>query len=140
MLNEIKLLATCFFSFIIIDLLWIGVIAKKFYIIQLMSIGRINNEGQLQPVLWAAVVVYILLSVGVVYYVLPRIEFEATPTFLAGALMGLIIYGVYDMTNYSTLKDYSLWLTIGDMIWGAILCGIVTSIARSVRDLVLTKM
>ena len=135
MMNEIKLLATCFISIIVIDFVWLGLIAKKFYTSQMSVIGRIY-DGNFQPILWAAGVVYILLSIGIVYFVLPKLEFNASivPTFLLGALMGFVIYGVYDMTNYSTLKDWTLILTFADMCWGAVVCGLVTVIARFVRD------
>lgn len=134
-MNEIKLLATCFISIIVIDFVWLGLIAKKFYTNQMSVIGRIY-EGNFQPILWAAGIVYILLSIGIVYFVLPKLEFNANivPTFLVGALLGFVVYGVYDMTNYSTLKDWTLILTFVDMCWGAVVCGLVTVIARFVRD------
>jgi uncharacterized membrane protein len=133
--SEIKLFGISFISFLLVDLLWIGVIAKKFYTNQMSVIGRIY-DGQFQPVLWAALLVYIFLSIGVVFYILPRLEMNASgiSSFLTGALLGLIIYGVYDMTNYSTLKDWPLILTLADMFWGAFLCGLITLFVRFIRD------
>jgi uncharacterized membrane protein len=38
-----------------------------------------------------------------------------------GALLGLIAYGTYDLSNYATLRDWPLALTALDMAWGAVL-------------------
>ena len=136
MFSELKLYATCFVSFAIIDFVWIGILMKNFYIDQLKPIGRIS-DGKFEPVLWAAGLVYVVLAIGVVQFVLPKISGETSwfATFGIGALMGLVIYGTYDFTNYSTLKDYTLAMTFADIAWGAVLGGLVTCIARYVRDL-----
>jgi uncharacterized membrane protein len=36
-----------------------------------------------------------------------------------GALLGLVAYGTYDLTNHATLRDWPLSLTIADMAWGS---------------------
>ena len=38
-----------------------------------------------------------------------------------GALIGLLAYGTYDMTNLATLKGWSLQVSLVDMAWGAFL-------------------
>ena len=40
-----------------------------------------------------------------------------------GAVLGLVIYGVYDFTNYATLRDWPLTLVFVDVAWGAVICG-----------------
>jgi len=45
-----------------------------------------------------------------------------------GALFGLFTYATYDLTNYATLRNWTLQLTVVDVAWGTIL-GAVTSIA-----------
>jgi uncharacterized membrane protein len=49
--------------------------------------------------------------------VIPR---ASTPPSAAGfgALLGLIVYGVYDFTNYSTLRQWPFVLTLADVAWG----------------------
>ena len=70
------------------------------------------------------------MGLAVALLVLPRLE-PTTPllkTFLLGATMGLIIYGVYDMTNLSILKNHPLPFVVADMAWGAFVFGAVTVI------------
>ena len=140
MLADLKLYATCFVSIIVIDLIWIGIIMKSFYIEQLRPIGRIvtvNGADKFEPVIWAAGACYVALSIGIVQFALPKATPDTTwlATFGIGALLGFVIYATYDFTNYSTLKDYTLAMTFADLAWGSVLGGMVTSIARYVRDM-----
>jgi len=122
-------------AFVVCDFLWLGLILKSFYMSQIGELLRTEN-GQMKPVLWAGALVYVLLSLGVVFLVLPRI---AKPdslimTFLFGALLGMIVYGTYDMTNYSILTKWPLPITWIDWAWGTFVCGLVTVITKTARD------
>jgi uncharacterized membrane protein len=35
-----------------------------------------------------------------------------------GALLGFVVYGVYDFTNLATLRHYPVKLAIVDVAWG----------------------
>ena len=135
---KVSLLALIFFA--VIDFVWLGLIAKNFYMAQLSSIGRYEN-GSLKPVLWAAGLVYILMTVALVFLVLPAVGPESSliTVFLKGALVGLVIYGVYDWTNYSTLKDFPLTLALADWSWGTFLFGIVAVLVHVSQGL-LTRL
>ncbi|HEY0919552.1 DUF2177 family protein [Devosia sp.] len=43
---------------------------------------------------------------------------------LAGAVLGLVAYGTYDMTNLSTLRNWSLTVSLVDMAWGTALTAV----------------
>ncbi|MCC6138203.1 MAG: DUF2177 family protein [Bdellovibrionaceae bacterium] len=133
---DLKLYATCFVSIIVIDFVWIGLVMKNFYVEQLKPIGRISAEG-FSPVLWSAIAVYIVLSIAIVHFALPKISQDASwaYTFGTGAVLGFVIYGTYDFTNHATLKDWTLAMTFVDIAWGSLLCGVVTLIAKFVRGL-----
>ncbi len=136
MFTELKLYVTCFVSFFVVDFIWIGILMKDFYIQQLRSIGRMTAD-KFEPQIWAAVAVYIALSVGIIQFVLPKINQSTSvvSTFGIGALLGLVIYSTYDFTNLSTLKNWTLALTLVDIAWGAVLCGLVSIIVKFVRDI-----
>ena len=40
-----------------------------------------------------------------------------------GALFGFFAYATYDMTNYATLRNWSLVVSIVDTAWGTVLTG-----------------
>ena len=136
MLTELKLYATCIVAIIVIDFIWIGLLMKSFYVEQMRLIGRISGD-KFEPVFWAAGLTYVVLSIGIVQFVLPKIGTETSwiSAFGIGALFGFVIYATYDLTNYSTLKDWNLILTFTDLTWGAVLGGFVTLITRYARDM-----
>lgn len=75
---------------------------------------------------------YVLYAVGVVVLVvLPALEHEHPlgRAILYGALLGLVAYGTYDLTNQATLRGWSSVVTLVDMTWGAFLTGVVVAIA-----------
>jgi uncharacterized membrane protein len=73
-----------------------------------------------------AIVFYVLYTVGIMIFVLPRDSAAADwrQVALFGALFGLFCYGTYDLTNYATIKPWSLTLTLADMAWGTVLTAI----------------
>jgi len=113
----IKLYAIALPVFFVIDMLWIGVVAKGFYAKQIGSL--------LKPdVNWiAAILFYLLFIVGLVVFVItPAVEKGSwTHAILFGALFGLVCYATYDLTNLALAKDWPLLVTIVDMTWGVVL-------------------
>jgi len=79
----------------------------------------------------AAISFYLLFVVGlIVFAILPAIQKHSwIQALLLGALLGLISYATYDLTNLATLKDWPLLVTIVDMFWGAFLGGAVSLIS-----------
>lgn len=73
----------------------------------------------------AALAFYLLYLAGVVYFaVIPAVDSGSWSTgLLRGAVLGLIAYGTYDLTNMATLKGWSLQLSALDMTWGTLLTG-----------------
>jgi uncharacterized membrane protein len=117
-------------AFIILDGIWLGLMMKDFYVRQLTPIARIV-DGSFAPIWWVALLVYVLLGLGVAVFVVPRASSAATAAGF-GALFGLIVYGVYDLTNYSTLAQWPAIVTAADMVWGSAACAAVAVAVYSV--------
>lgn len=110
------------------DFIWIGLIMNNFYKRELSAIAR-KKGNRLNPNLFTSALVYILLAGGIAIFVLPSAETNLS-ALLYGALIGLIIYGVYDLTNFSTLKNFSLKMAVVDLMWGTFLCGVASLITK----------
>lgn len=112
-----KLYLIAFIVFLVIDAIWLGFVANKFYRNQIGFIMKAT------PNYVAAIIFYLLFIVGLVYFVIqPGIEAESIgKVLLGGLLFGLITYATYDLTNLATLKDWPLTVTIIDLIWGSTL-------------------
>jgi uncharacterized membrane protein len=116
-------------QFIVFDLLWLGSVMKDFNMRQLADIGRFEN-GIFQMNYAAAAVTYVLMALSIPFYVLPLLKPKDSPLkiFFSGALLGLIVYGVFDMTNLAILRNYPLAFIAPDMAWGAFVFGLVALI------------
>ncbi|MEM8570619.1 MAG: DUF2177 family protein [Pseudomonadota bacterium] len=68
---------------------------------------------------------YLAYVGGLLWFVsIPALRNDNTvEAFMNGAILGLLCYGTYEMTNYATLADWSLEQVIADCIWGAVLTG-----------------
>jgi uncharacterized membrane protein len=116
--------------FFAIDMLWLGFIAKDFY---RENIGKLLTDN----VNWtAAIVFYLMFIAGLVIFVIsPAIEKSSWfYALIYGALFGLITYATYDLTNLATLKDWSLKVTIVDLIWGMVLSATVSTISYFISN------
>ena len=108
--------------FFVIDMVWLGVVAKSFY--------RKHLGAMLSPkVQWtAALLFYVLYIFGLLVFIIrPALE-RGTPVqaLFFGGLFGLICYATYDLSNMATLKDWPLIVTVVDLVWGTVLGGSVS--------------
>lgn len=128
-LAVIKSFCIAFVSFVILDFLWLGYVVKSFNLKQLAEIGRIEN-GNFSILFFSAILVYVMMSALMTVFVLPRIGAGGTwlQAFGWGAIMGLLVYGVFDMTNLSILKSYPVSFSIADMAWGTTVFGFVAGL------------
>ncbi len=108
--------------FVVIDLTWLSLVALKIY---RKEIGKILLD---KPKKVSSVFFYLLYILGLVFFVLnPSISRSSFNfSLIGGLLFGLVTYSTYDLTNLATLKGWSRYITIIDMIWGTILTGIVS--------------
>jgi uncharacterized membrane protein len=123
-MNALKLFAALAPITLVVDLLWIGVLMKGFYLRELGEIAR-REGGALAPRWGAAVLVYLVIPAGLILFVRPMAADEGrlTAALLRGALFGFILYGVYDFTNLATLEKWTIRMTVVDVAWGTTLCG-----------------
>jgi len=109
--------------FILVDMVWLGVVANGFYKRELGPLLRQHANGNLDPRIWPAALLYALLVLGVALFALPRARAGAMgEAVLWSALFGVIAYSVYDLTNYSTMQGFPLKVVVVDMIWGGVIC------------------
>lgn len=103
----------------VLDFIWLGVVAKKFYVREFEDM--LKNPFNI----YSAIVVYLLLALGIFIFVLNN-NFVKTPlsALVVGAVFGVIVYGVYDLTNYATIQNYSLKVVFVDMLWGGCIAGV----------------
>jgi uncharacterized membrane protein len=67
-------------------------------------------------------IAWLLLALGIRYF--------SAGSFLRGMLLGLVVYGVYNATNYAVLTNYNAGTAIADTLWGVFVVGAASYIVR----------
>ena len=117
-------------AFIIIDGLWLGIVAKNFYASQMGDLLR--KDFLVAP----AALFYLAYAAGLVFLAVRPTQPDLSLLNVAayGAIVGFMAYGTYDMTNLSTVRNWPVAMSIVDLSWGTVLSASVATVsAVSVR-------
>jgi uncharacterized membrane protein len=100
-------------AFGVLDFLWLGWVARSFYQAEIAPLMLPR------PNLAPAAVLYVLLAGGLLAFaIVPAASLGRAA--LAGAFLGLVVYGVYDLTNLAVLSGWTLRVALVDMAWGTV--------------------
>jgi uncharacterized membrane protein len=130
MIMFIKLYSIALPVFFLLDMLWLGLVAKSFYATQIGYLMKADINWT------AAILFYLLFIVGLVLFVIiPAVEKSSwVHALLFGALFGFVTYATYDLTNLATVKDWPLLVTVVDLAWGAVLAASVSIITYFIAN------
>ncbi len=123
-------------AFALIDSVWLRNAYTRLY---QPEIGEMLLPAGLR---WGpAIAFYLLYILGMmVFAVIPALKAGSWQVALVqGAMLGFFCYMTYDLTNYATLKVWSLKVTILDMIWGTVLTGSAAAAGAAITMKVLGK-
>jgi uncharacterized membrane protein len=128
----------CFFIslllFIVLDLLWFRIFAyKNIYKPQFNLINRFSRNDKKKRALLSALIAWVLMAITVsVFLVDFKPDSNNAEAFSFGMLIGFLIYGIYNFTNYATINNYKIKTLVSDTIWGTFLFGIVSLIVKQI--------
>ncbi len=116
-----------------IDAVWLGLIAANMY---RQSLGDILlDKFRAGP----AIAFYLLNILGLMVFAVPTAVGAGRwhQALLFGALYGVFTYATYDLTNFATLKVWTLRLTLTDIVWGSFVSGVATALGVVAADAVM---
>jgi uncharacterized membrane protein len=115
-------------AFLACDAVWLGLMATRLYRPRLGPLLRDDFA------LWPAAAFYLIYIAGILSFAIaPAFDSGRWTTALGrGALLGLVAYATYDLTNQATLRGWSSLVTIADLCWGSALTGVAATIGFSV--------
>jgi uncharacterized membrane protein len=98
----------------VLDAIWLTVMSPRLY---KPAIGELMAA---KPDMRAAVAFYLIYVFGIVFLaVLPALrEGSGMRAALMGAVLGLVAYATYDLTNQATLRVWPAHVTLIDLAWG----------------------
>ena len=108
------LVAGCVVLFL--DFIWLNLnmdYHKKFF--------RLVQGGPLKINVIPALIVYILIPFAIVYFAVNEAR-SLKDAAIKGAILGACMYGLYDLTNLSTLTGWTYRMALSDTLWGTLLC------------------
>ena len=79
----------------------------------------------------SAVLCYVFIIFSIYYF-----GFVLNIGLLNMFILGVIIYGIYELTNHATIKNWPLFMVIVDTLWGGILYSSSFSVSNYLLSLV----
>ena len=122
MFNFLMLLSAIIF--ISLDFIYLQSI-KNYFQKQVQSV----QGSAMQVNYLGAALCYVFLIAGINYFII-----KPNRSVSDAFLLGLVIYGVYETTNYALFKNWSIITVIIDTLWGGILFALTTYIVSLLRS------
>ena len=113
---NIKKLVVSTIRLLLIDALYLYSISKLFRD-QIVKVQRVVMEFRIE----GAILCYLALILGLNYFII-----QPKKSVVDAFILGLVIYAVYETTNYATLKKWSPTLVVMDTLWGGVLFALTT--------------
>ena len=135
-MDWIQFLAMWFVGFVtlvICDYIWLGIVLKDMIQEDFKPFIEVI-DGVTQVRLGVGLLAWAIISLGCVYFV--SMQATSIPhVLMLGAFFGFILYGCYDLTNLTFFKEYSIRFVIIDIIWGTVVCSLVSLSGYIVKNL-----
>lgn len=77
-----------------------------------------------------AAICYVFLVIGLYYFII-----QPRKSVSDAFLFGLVVYGVYETTNYALLTNWSMFSVIIDTLWGGVLFALTTLIINKLKKI-----
>lgn len=111
-------------AFLILDAIWLGVVAKDFY---RQQIGHLlAPDFRLGP----AVLFYLVYLGGVAWFALAPAAASGDwrAALIPAAVLGFVAYATYDLTNWAVMRDWPAVVTVADIAWGTVLTTVAAGV------------
>ena len=109
---------------IIMDLIWFSFSMKTIYMPTIQSIQG-NSMPDKYKFIYGGLVAWVLIALGINYFVVKNAT-NVKNAMVNGALFGLVMYGIFNGTNYALFEGWNLKTSIIDTLWGMYICGSVS--------------
>ncbi|MBS3755302.1 MAG: DUF2177 family protein [Desulfobacterales bacterium] len=114
-----KVAGISIFIFIVLDMLWLAVVARHLYFRQLSYLASVEN-GRIVFNLQVGILAQAIIALGLAVFVSLAIMVEnrLAAAVCTGAFAGFALYCTYDLTNLSFVKGYPAFISVVDIAWG----------------------
>ena len=113
-------------TFLVVDTLWIRNVVIGLYIKHVPEILSKDETGLVARK--APALLFYFIFYTVLFYFCINYAKTLKESVCTGALIGLITYSTYTLTNHTVMKQWNWWLSISDILWGVVLCSIIATV------------
>ena len=129
MLKHAAIYLAIFVTMVVIDMIWLRVIAVQWYA---DAMGPLLTD---KPNLIAAVAFYLLFPLGLlIFAVAPGESSSVLKVAVMGGLFGFFAYATYDLTAMAVIKNWPVGLSLLDMAWGTLVSGVSAVAGKLAMD------
>ncbi len=116
----LKIAFTSAIVFVLLDFLWLAVIASSWYRQTLGYLANLDPEGKIIFNIPMGLIAQVVISLALSAVILLALHTDNRLVVALGwgAFIGLAIYATYDFTNLSFVKGWPLWISLLDVVWG----------------------
>lgn len=133
-MNDTSAIISVVVLYLVIDVVYVKFVSQR---IALPVITAVQGGKMPRFNFVAAVVTYLILVVGFVFLVPPRVKMigkiknsweRIKKSLMVGGMLGFVIYGTFNGTNMSIFENYTLKMAVTDTIWGTFVFTLITFI------------
>jgi uncharacterized membrane protein len=117
-----------------LDFLFLGAVGKKLFA------DNVGDMTLTTPRMAPAILFYIVYLVGVVVFVNGPTPSDWTHNAIYGALLGLVCYATFELTNMALIKHWEWAVVVPDIMWGAVLTAISASVGGLLANWALGRL
>jgi uncharacterized membrane protein len=106
--------------FVLLDFLWLAVIASAWYRQALGYLAQLDTKGKITFNIPFGLIAQVVISFALSAVIMMAVQIDTRLQVAIGwgAFIGFAIYATYDFTNLSFIKGWPLWISILDVCWG----------------------
>jgi uncharacterized membrane protein len=123
-MNNIVFILLSGIVFLTLDFIYLNII-KNYFKNQIKLVQGKNNTFNIS----GAILCYILLIFGLNYFIL-----RTNKSIYDAFLFGIVIYGVYETTNYTLFHKWQFLTVIMDTLWGGFLFALTTLFMKKIKN------
>lgn len=124
-INDIKYIFIFSVILLVIDIAWIYFAIRNKFIDMIKGIQKSDLKFKIVPAIFA----YILMIVLFYHFII-----KEKRSVVHAVILGICTYGIYDMTNYATIDNWSMNFAIIDTLWGGAVVGITTAVFYTIYN------
>ena len=127
--------ATTAVVFLLLDGGWLAFVGAKLYRPELGAL----MADKVRPA--PAIIFYLLYVGGLIYFcVRPGLATGWVQAAVAGAVLGLVAYGAYDLTCHAVMRVWSTKVTLADMAWGTFASAVASGAGAALTRTLSTRL